>query len=679
MKYENYQLEYRGDIEGLRALAILMVIGAHAGVPWLTGGFVGVDVFFVLSGFLITGLLLREVAETGSIAFGRFYLRRLRRLMPALVLMVLVTSLVAAFVLTPAEQLQQPSAAAMATLWISNIHFAVAKLDYFAPGTDTNLFLHTWSLGVEEQFYLVWPLFLLGVAGRRLTYIRRCRTTMTCLIVAGLLASCVLTPRLPQWAFYMMPIRAWEFAVGALIWVGIRGRPQSPLGSRVNVGLAQWTGWIGLVMVIVPAFVYGPATPYPGWRAVFPVLGTAIMVWAGTHGRDIGVSRLLSVRPMQWLGRISYSWYLWHWPILLLAVALADSHDPWVRGGAIAVALVVALASYRWVEYPMRHQSWWLTRERVAWMGSLTLMMLVYLLSNQWFAVASAHLEDPAALRYTRARSDMPVIYAQGCDEYFRSSELHPCISGKPGALHTVVLMGDSIAGQWFPAVSKVFGGPDWRVVVLTKSACPMVDEPFVLGRIRRLYKECDVWRQRALTHIAAMHPDVVILSTVATNDFSEAQWTDGTSRVLERIAASTSRIFILRGTPRLPFDGPECLVSHGDQLPQPGIPRACQAPAADPHDELVKQWLREASSRYANVAFIDMNDLVCPGGTCSAEMGGAVVFRDAQHMTASFTLSLAPELERRIGLKAVDGAAHHSDGMRRAIGSNISAETPPE
>lgn len=653
MKHGDYQLGYRGDIEGLRALAILLVVAAHAGVPWLAGGFVGVDVFFVLSGYLITGLLLREATDTGQIAFGAFYLRRLRRLMPALILMVVVTALVAAIVLPPGQQLQQPSAAAMAALWASNIYFALAQMDYFSPGTDSNLFLHTWSLGVEEQFYLVWPLLLLLFIGRRQGILRmsRLRVAMLFIVVAGFASSWLLTPRHPQIAFYMMPVRAWEFAAGALIWLGFRGKVQGLQGSKINVGLVQVAGWAGLAMVVVSALAFGSSTPYPGWRAVIPVIGAMAMVWAGSHGVDTGVSRLLSLRPMQQLGRVSYAWYLWHWPALLLGYAIAGSQGAWVRVVAVTISLGIAAVSYRWVEYPVRHQSWWLNHRRVALVSGLAAVVLINVLTMQWFNMAATRLSEPDIQRYSKARSDTPAIYAEGCDDFYQSSLVRPCNSGPSDAPHTAVLMGDSIAGQWFPAVAQVFGVRGWRLVVLTKSSCPMVDETFFYARIGREYTECSTWRRDALAQVASWHPDIVLLSTVATNGFSQAQWTEGTSRVLSAIDGSSGRIFILRGTPRLPFDGPDCLSAHEGRPKWLGPARTCQAPFSDPHDAAVLQWLQQASSRFANVQVIDMNDLVCPQGICSAEHAGMIVFRDAQHMTASFAGSLAPALGRRIGV----------------------------
>jgi len=191
-----------------------------------------------------------------------------------------------------------------------------------------------------------------------------------------------------------------------------------------------------------------------------------------------------------------------------------------------------------------------------------------------------------------------------------------------------------------------------------------MVDESFVLPRIGRPYNECDAWRRQALTEVAALHPDFVLLSTVATNGFSQAQWTGGTSRVLGRIAPSTGRVVILRGTPRLAFDGPECLSAHAGRPKWLGVAHSCQSPRADAHDDLVLQWLQQGSSPYANVRIVDMNDLVCPHGTCAAQMGGVIVFRDSQHVTASFIASLAPDLGRRIGVGPAQGPVGQSIGM---------------
>jgi peptidoglycan/LPS O-acetylase OafA/YrhL len=670
MGADDYRLGYRADIEGLRAIAILLVLAAHAGVPWLAGGFVGVDVFFVLSGFLITGLLLREIAGTGPVALADFYLRRLRRLMPALVAMVVVVSPIAAIVLAPGQQLGQSSAAAMAVLWLSNVYFAFAQLDYFSADANSNLFLHTWSLGVEEQFYLLWPALLLWVLGKhrgleRLTHLR---SAMLGVAALSLLSCLVLTPRAPQLAFYMMPMRAWEFAIGALVWLySPKEKSVSPiLGLRDSVSTARTgIGWLGLALIIGAGIAFNPDMSYPGWRALLPSLGTAAILSTGFGIAPRGASRLLVWRPLQALGRVSYSWYLWHWPVLLLGYAVLGSQSPWVRAMEILLSLAIAVISYRYVESPIRRQTYWLDHQRVTLAGTLFVAVLVNLLAMQWFSLTVAQMQNPELRRYESARSDKPIIYAKGCDDWVRSDIVHPCIFGPEHATHTVVLMGDSIAGQWFPALSWVLERPDWRLLVLTKSSCPMVDESFFYARIGREYTECSSWRRHALRQVAAIRPDIVVLGTASTNAFTQTQWIEGTARVLETISAESGHVYVMRSTPHLPFDGPDCLTNHKGRPNWLNSLQVCDAPAADDHEQQVFQWLRRAGERFANVQTVDLNDLICPGGRCSAELNGVIVFRDAQHLTASFAKSLGPVMARRMGM--VDAANPRSSGITTA------------
>lgn len=266
-----YRLDYRSDIEGLRALAVLLVVGVHAGVPWLSGGFVGVDIFFVLSGFLITGLIVQEVTRTGQLRFIDFYLRRFRRLLPALILMLLGSGLLASVLLAPGQQMQQAIAGATASAWLSNIHFAFQKLDYFAAGNESNIYLHTWSLGVEEQFYLIWPalVYVLLRYKDHASGVSHLRLGMIAVGVISLFASIFATYRFPQFAFYMMPLRAWQFALGALVWLEFRERPGGLLawmqGSRMRSATA---GWLGLALLLGTGLLSGSNQPYPGFLAL---------------------------------------------------------------------------------------------------------------------------------------------------------------------------------------------------------------------------------------------------------------------------------------------------------------------------------------------------------------------------------------------------------------------------
>jgi peptidoglycan/LPS O-acetylase OafA/YrhL len=649
MEMRGYRLGYRGDIEGLRAVAILLVVAAHAGMPWLSGGFVGVDVFFVLSGYLITGLLLQDIESKGHLQFAGFYARRFRRLLPALLAMLAGTGLVAAVVIAPAAQSDQALAAATASLWLSNLHFAFGQLDYFSPGAAQNLFLHTWSLGVEEQFYLVWPALVALVVrctSHRENRHSRLKWTMGAIAAISLVACILLTRSMPQMAFYMMPMRAWQFATGALTWLYF-----NPSGEHSSSELAKdsahetwrrFAGWLGLFVVIAAGVAFDPNHAYPGWRAMLPTAGAAAIIAAGTGAGRSGVSRVLAWQPLQSIGRVSYAWYLWHWPVLLLGDAIIGHAGVGARIGLVILSLLLALASYRWIESPIRHQARLVSRPGVTVLGALALMVMANVLCITWLNAADKRATQPSQQRFSQAHEDAPLIYAMGCDDWFYSDKVNVCAFGTKGAARTAVLMGDSIGAQWFPAVASVFDGPDWRVLVVTKSSCPMVDEPIFYPRIGRMYTECSTWRANALKQIAAMHPDVIILGSTQTASLEETQWVEGTTRLLQVISGSTGHVYIVRGSPNLPFDGPDCLAARDWPVWLRSWRRRCTAPASTAHDEDVSRWLQQASRRFSNASVLDMTDAICLHGQCDAERNGVIVFRDTQHLTATFVKSLS-------------------------------------
>jgi peptidoglycan/LPS O-acetylase OafA/YrhL len=341
---------FRPDVEGLRGIAILLVVLFHAGLGPFPGGFVGVDVFFVISGFLITGLLLRERERTGRIGLASFYARRVRRLLPAALVAVAVLLPAASAVLAPLDRPAVALDGASATLSLANFRFALAEGDYFATMTNPSPFLHFWSLSVEEQFYLVWPvLLLLGARSRRPRV--GAAITLGVVLVASLAASLVATDAAPSWAFYMLPTRAWQLATGGLLAIGavalarIPGLPMAALG------------WVGLAAVLAAPVVVDPAWAYPGVAALLPTLGAAALIASGQ--RRWSPAGLLAVGPLRFLGRISYSLYLWHWPILVLpAVAAGVPLEPGVRVGLVAASIAVATLSWAFVEEPFRRGGW---------------------------------------------------------------------------------------------------------------------------------------------------------------------------------------------------------------------------------------------------------------------------------------------------------------------------------
>ena len=363
---------FRADVEGLRGVAIALVVAFHAAPTLLPGGFVGVDVFFVISGCVITALLLRELERSGGIDLPGFYARRVRRLLPAAVLALGTTLLLSAWVIPPLELPRVAGDGVASALSVANIRFALASGDYFEAVASPSPFLHYWSLSVEEQFYLVWPatLSLAFRFGRRRSVVAAVILAIT---IVSLVAAVVITDLSASWAFHSLPTRAWQLAMGGLLAIGAFGA----LGHRALGLPLALLGWVGLAAVIAAAFVLDGAQAYPGAWALVPTLGAAALIEGGD--RRLGPSVLLRASPLRFLGRISYALYLWHWPLLVLpAVALGSDLEPAARVALVALAISVATLSTILVEEPVRRGSGRASgRRQAAVVGGLGMALLL--------------------------------------------------------------------------------------------------------------------------------------------------------------------------------------------------------------------------------------------------------------------------------------------------------------
>ena len=343
---------FRPDLEGLRGVAILLVLLFHADLLGVTGGFIGVDVFFVLSGFLITGLLLRERERSGRISLRDFYARRARRILPAAAVMLVATLAVSWFVLAPLDLVSLAGDAVAVALSVGNIHFAINATDYFAAEAPPSPLLHYWSLGVEEQFYLIWPALL--IAAMRFGRPRSSAALALAIVtVVSCLAAIALTEPAQAWAFFSLGTRAWQLALGGLL-----AALAVPLARLPREVLAP-VGWLGLAGIVAAGFLFDSSMAYPGVAALLPALGAAAVVAAG-EGR-LSVGRLLATRPLRFLGRISYSLYLVHWPLFVLpaaALAIGETLSLEVRIALTVLAIVFGWASYRWIEEPIHRGRW---------------------------------------------------------------------------------------------------------------------------------------------------------------------------------------------------------------------------------------------------------------------------------------------------------------------------------
>jgi peptidoglycan/LPS O-acetylase OafA/YrhL len=634
-----------------------LVVLAHAGASAFAGGFVGVDVFFVLSGYLITGLLVGERLASGKIRYGAFLARRLRRLLPAMLAMLLLILLMASVLLTAFEMRMQARSFPFAAAWISNFFFAFGERDYFRALQDDDLFLHTWSLGVEEQFYLLWPWVVLVLAGLRSAgkgqagLGRNMAIALAMIAAVGFVICVLMTNAMSILAFYMMPARIWQFALGAIVFAGLHLAVEG--NAKRHARWAMPVGVLGLVLIIASAMLLSEEISYPGWYALAPSLGAMLLIAAGTLSRSNAVSALFELRPFVWVGDRSYSIYLWHWPVLVLGNALGLTRSAAGVIAAVVVSVMLAALSYRFIEYPFwkgRHRT--AAAKRVAAAAVLAIVVSVATYGTLKAQVFGTVTDVTASQGYDPRQDADARIYSTSrtCDTGHFGAEVLPCPIGNRDGERLAILVGDSIGAQWSPLVSGVFADPDWQVLVLTKSACAIIDKTWYYDKAGGDYVVCTEWRDKILEYVAAVSPEVLIIGSSAFYDFDAEDWIGGTTRVLQRVAPAVGQVVLVSGTPRLSFDGPSCLedpwrfsfrLIDGD--------RECEEARAESLPEDVAAYLRSAAHGFRNVEVLDLNNLVCPNERCAAATpDGVAVFRDNDHVTASFALSIVPEARAR-------------------------------
>jgi peptidoglycan/LPS O-acetylase OafA/YrhL len=650
-----------------------LVVLAHAKIPGFAGGFVGVDVFFVLSGYLITGLLVRERVSSGTIRYGQFLARRLRRLLPAMLAMLAIVLIAANLLLAAYEVRMQTGSAIFAASWTSNFFFAFSDFDYFSALQARDLFLHTWSLGVEEQFYLVWPWLMLFAFAVAVTKDQspNARTYLLALLTvtfAASLALCIYWAASdPVLGFYMMPARGWQFALGSIVYVAAHDFGQH---GAVGQTLARPTllnavmAGSGLVLIIGSAVVLHDGLTYPGYYALLPSFGAAMVIAAGHGTAPSTASKVLASRYFVWVGDRSYSIYLWHWPVLVLGGAYGLTRNAVGIPFLLLLSVVLASITYRFIELPFwkgRYSD--VAPRQTVLVSAFSITLMVGLVQVQVFSI---HGRPDVAVQQragVEARSDAPAIYQEGlgCDTWHSSADLAPCGTGNLEAGKTAVLLGDSIGAQWVSLFFQIYAPPDWRVIVLTKSSCAIADEEYYYDRVGGMYDVCTDWRESAMRFLEELRPSIVFLGSSSTYKFSESQWREGTSRILERLSAVAEEIVLIPGTPALTFDGPSCIESpYRFSFRLKDSRRECEQALGEETSELVSGYLAEAADRFDNAHVLNLNDLVCPEQRCAAQRpDGLVVFRDRQHLTNSFVLAQVPEVRRRLSGLRLGRPAH--------------------
>ena len=666
---------FRPDIEGLRAVAVLLIVLYHAGLPGLAGGYVGVDVFFVISGFLITSLLARELDDTGRLDLAQFYARRVRRILPAAFLVLGATIVGCVVFLSPVGFWRATPGIASAAAYVPNLLFAFTRIDYFHPAQISPV-IHYWSLGVEEQFYVVWPAFLwlahrFAAGSRsRLTWI------VLALVVGSLALSVVGTGPYPALSFYLLPTRAWELGAGALVALAGGRARDLPLSA------ANAAGAIGIAMIVACAVVLHESTPFPGTAALMPVLGTVLVIAAGAGRLRTWAAIGLGWSPMRYVGRISYSLYLWHWPLLVFAaIALATLPGPVQATLAVVASFVLAGATYRWVEDPLRRGQLIGRRPSrnlataliasvliaVVALGAGRLEVAPFRQSVEVVAVppgvdpfiglipAAGPTPDGALpadlippLLHLQRGNVANTPNADGCSLLTGQTVNGPCTYGDPASTTTVVLFGDSHLGQWWPAIERIMAARDWRVLFLVKTSCVYEDVTTTSDTGPRA--NCDVWRSNVLERIAREQPDLVILAAnhrhpplvdgvVLDGSGGWAALAAGAGRTIARLQEGGARVAVLGDTPQIPYDPAECLSAHADHVLRCAVPR----------DQAIEPgWidLERAAADSHGATFVDVDAWICPSDPCPLVIGRYAVFADTNHITRPFAQGLTARLE---------------------------------
>ncbi|MBK5330921.1 MAG: acyltransferase [Ilumatobacteraceae bacterium] len=686
--------EFRPDIEGLRAVAVVVVVLFHARVSRFAGGFVGVDVFFVLSGFLITRLLLREVATTGTITLRHFWARRARRLLPASCVVVVATVIAAQVLLAPIAQRPLATDALAAGGFVVNFVFAGRLGDYFASqlGQTPSPLLHFWSLAVEEQFYLFWPLALLALRRRPRQY-RRLVTVMMIIVAVASFVTCLwMTRAHPTGAFYLLPARMWELAIGGLVAVG---GSAWRLVSPATRGVAAWIGVAGVATAVL---TFDGSIEFPGSAALLPVLGTAlIVVGGGTGAADFAPVAILRHRSLQWIGRRSYAIYLWHWPALVLAEAKWGPLSLGQRLIAIGVAVALAAASLRLVEDPVRHSTWVTSRPNrglilgaslcatVALVGAISLAVPRRLATGTVAAAPVLALDAPTTTKpsgsagapaavtlpnelvgndlatlvaanqvvlaqglatsavpsnmrpsLTKLFDDRPAVYGDGCVAIGVDDTLNACRYGKTSSSVKIVLLGDSHAAQWFPPLRTIADRDGLELIVLAKGGCPAASVSIPTATLART---CPIWRDKAVQFIANEHPDLVILTGSRHYPNTDAEWRTGFDSTVTRLKGLTPRLLVLGDNPDSSEDPATCLSAHLNDV----------GSCINHRIKAVETGKLEAERTVAEqngARFVDTSDWLCTATDCPLIIGDILLFRDINHLTTVAADWFTPMLE---------------------------------
>ena len=707
---------YRGDIDGLRFVSILLVVLYHAGVTRFGGGYVGVDVFFVISGYLITGLLLREYRSTGEINLVDFFARRIRRLLPLAATVLATTLVIGGWLLTPLQRTSLITDARWASLYGANWRFGAQTAEYTAVNPTESLLLHYWSLSIEEQFYVLWPLVVViafwAVRARGARLQTGLLLFVTAIIVAGSFAVAVANAiQLVPGSYFSSFGRFWEMGVGALLAIAAPSL-QSLQTPRNRAPLVA----IGLGAILVAAVSYGAQTPFPGYAALVPVLGAAMIIVFGANSSASAEPRsidLLAWGPLPALGRLSYAWYLWHWPAIGIALLANQRWDLGLGTGvvtfaAVAVSFGLAWISHHLIENPIRlaHRLSASTRPNFALGAALMLAPVIggflflaagntgtttvaapAVITNDAPSSVAPSTTDAGNSRAPRTTptttavaapetslvpttllvramtpedaandsvgQDRPALAMGACFSSFEDVEIAPdCVFGDENGERTIIAIGDSHMQHFLPALHLAGEENGWRVLSWIKGACPVTGASLWSNQLSRPFHECDEWNENLLAALEGVEADGVLIARAFQHQerlvdedgqileqpegIAQA-WAAGHRDVHDQLTERFGTVVVMRDTPRAPHNVANCLSRNPTETSQCGFPAEGHA--------LRDTILFDAEVRAVGTQHhLDVTPYVCESDPCQmVTAGGVIKYRDTQHLTGTFSTTLAP------------------------------------
>ena len=655
-------LVYRRDIDGLRAVAVIAVVLFHFGVPGFSGGFVGVDVFFVISGYLITSIIWRQ-REASRFSFVEFWARRARRILPALFVMMAAVLAVGWFLMAPKDYEELGRSVRYQVMFVSNLLF-MRQEGYFDAASDLKPLLHTWSLAVEEQFYFVFPLLLTLLCSR----FKHWRLVLFSLLLVSFGLSVWAVAQHPEKAFFLLPMRAWELLAGAMLAVAPAHQ------TRLTPGAAQGISLLGMGLILVAVFGYDNSTPFPGAAALLPVLGVVALIWANEH-QSTWVGQVLSSRLMVGLGLISYSWYLWHWPVFVFgSYAGADEFGPVLTGGLIALTLILGYLSWRFVETPFRERRILAGRRQILVAAGLGILVLG--LAGQalrWTDGLPSRLSEQA-LQYARASEWAPELMACITDDKSPADTPFCRYGQSPSAPAQLLVWGDSHATALIPALEDSARQHGVNVMLASSAGCLPL-EGLEHG------KRCADYNRR-VERTLATEPvrDILLVARWSLYLYGDAKGdhghalrdsnghydrgvaeqrlADGLRARVEQLREAGYRVWLMKEAPLQPFNPPYRL-SRLAMLHQPAAGVGMPVEDHLKQKAFINRLFADIAAADQDVRVLDPTPQLCDAsGLCRAEQGGYSLYTDDNHLSQVGAKLLLPVLKPLFEDVAAQGQA---------------------